>query len=209
MAGTVNTKVDMANLALAHLKEPRISDFDYSSVASRWFKDHYEAYRDAYMSMHDWDFATALASLPAETTSPPFRWKYQYRKPDDCIRIGIQTEDGKRTGRVVPYEIVGQRIMTDCEAPFKLRYVKRVINEAEFSPLFVHGFALFLASGCAHIITGKNNKAENLSIRANDALDRAGMTDAQQGTPAPALELELIEERWNQYNDAWAPDRRF
>lgn len=195
MSGTVNTPVDMANLALAHLKGSPIRDFDFSSVASRWFRSHYAAHRDTYLGMHDWDFATGLINLPADTTKPPFRWTYQYRKPVDCLRIPQQTEGGRPDGNLIPHEVVGQYIMTDWKAPFPLRYIKRVVKEAEFSPLFVHGFALFLASGCAHVITGKNSRAEALRQAATDAFDQAGTYDAMQGTPLPAVNLDIIEDR--------------
>ncbi len=185
----------MANLALAHLKEAPIRDFDFSSVASRWFRNHYAAHRDAYLAMHDWDFATGLASLPAETQKPPFRWAYQYKKPNDALRIMQQTLDGRPDGRIVRFEVVGTRIMSDREPPFPLRYIRRVTREADFSPLFVHGFALFLAAGCAHVITGKNSRSEALRQAAAEAFDRAGTHDAGQGTPLPMVDLDIVTGR--------------
>ncbi|MCX2721839.1 hypothetical protein [Roseibium salinum] len=195
MSGTVNTSVEMANLALAHLKEAPIRDFDFSSVASRWFRNHYAAHRDAYLAMHDWDFATQLTRLPAEAGKPPFRWSYQYMKPADCLRIPQQSVNGEASGRIISFEVVGQRIMTDHPPPFPLRYVRRVTREAEFAPLFVHGFSLFLAAGCAHVITGKNSRAEALRLAAREAFDRAGSLDARQGTPLPMVDLEIITDR--------------
>ena len=147
MSGTVNTAVEMANLALAHLKEAPIRDFDFSSVASRWFRNHYGAHRDAYLAMHDWDFATALAWLPEEAEKPPFRWGRQYGKPVDCLRIPLQSENGDADGALIPFEVVGQKILTNHAPPFPLRYIRRVVREVDFSPLFVNGFALFLAAG--------------------------------------------------------------
>jgi len=195
MSGTVNTSVEMANLALAHLKEAPIRDFDFTSVASRWFRNHYAAHRDAYLAMHDWDFAMELVNLPVETDKPPFRWAYQYKKPADSLRIPQQTEDGEADGSIIPFEVVGQRIMTDRAPPFSLRHIRRVIREAEFSPLFVHGFSLFLAAGCAHVITGKNSRAEALRQAAREAFDQAGTFDAMQGTPLPMIDLNIITDR--------------
>ncbi len=195
MSGTVNTAVEMANLALAHLKEAPIRDFDFSSTASRWFRNHYAAHRDAYLAMHDWDFATELVNLPAETETPPFRWAYQYSKPADCLRLPVQTVEGKPSGQVIAFEVVGQKIVSDHAPPFPLRYIRRVTREAEFPPLFVHGFALFLAAGCAHVITGKNSRAEALRQAATEALDRAGTFDAAQGTPLPMIDLDIITDR--------------
>ncbi len=195
MSGTVNTSVEMANLALAHLKEAPIRDFDFSSVASRWMRNHYAAHRDAYQAMHDWDFATELVNLPADAEKPPFRWRYRYRRPDKALRLPQQTIGGRPDGAIVPYEVVGQWIMTDQPPPFALRYIKRVEREAEFSPLFVHGFGLFLASGCAHVITGKNSRAEALRQAATEAFDQAGVADALQGTPLPMVELDIVTDR--------------
>lgn len=195
MSGTVHAAVEVANLALAHLKEAPIRTFDYSSVASRWFKNHYAAHRDAYLAQQDWDFATSLVQLPAETVQPPFRWTYQYRKPSDCLRVPQQTVDGKPDGQLIRLEVVGQKILTDQTPPFPLRYIRRVTRESEFPPLFVHGFALFLAAACAHVITGKNSRAEALRQAALDALEKAGGYDAAQGTALPMIDLDIITQR--------------
>ncbi|KZM47497.1 hypothetical protein [Labrenzia sp. OB1] len=195
MSGTVNTAVDVANLALAHLKEAPIRDFDYSSVASRWFRNHYASFRDAYLAQHDWDFAIELTRIGADGVSPPFRWKYRYRKPNDALRIPQQTVDGAPDGALIRFEVAGQWIMTDRAPPLPLRYISRVTRESEFSPLFVHGFALFLASGCAHVITGKNSRAQELREAASQALESAETYDAGQGTPLPMADLEIIEGR--------------
>ena len=96
--GTINTAVEMANLALAHLKEVPIRDFDFSSVASRWFRSHYAAYRDAYLALHDWDFAMRLAPLPAEVEAPPFRWRYQYKAADRLLAHSSAECPGKSGG---------------------------------------------------------------------------------------------------------------
>lgn len=195
MSGTVHTSVEMANLALAHLKETSISDFDYTSVASRWFNNNYAAHRDAYLAQHDWDFATALVHLPVETATPPFRWNYQYQKPADCLRLPQQTVDGMPDGQTIPHEVIGQKIFTDQVAPFPLRYIRRITREAEFPPLFVHGFALFLAAGCAHLITGKNSVAEAMRQASREAFVQAVANDAIQGTPLPMIDLDIIEDR--------------
>lgn len=195
MSGTVHSSVEMANLAIAHLRETPISDFDYSSVASRWFKNNYAAHRDAYLAQHDWDFATALVYLPVETVSPPFRWTYQYQQPADCLRLPQQTVDGMPNGRIIPHEVVGQKILTDQAAPFPLRYIRRVTSEATFPPLFVNGFSLYLAAGCAHVITGKNSRAEALRQAASEVFAQAGRHDAIQGTPLPMIDLDIITDR--------------
>lgn len=195
MSGTVHTAIDVANLALAHLKEAPIRDFDFSSVASRWFRNNYAVHRDAYLARHDWNFATTLVNLPVETVKPPFRWAYQYAKPADCLRIPQQTEGGEPDGQLIAFEVVGGKIFSNHEAPFPLRYIKRVTREAEFPPLFVHGLALFLASSCAHVITGKNSRAESLRQAAQDVFEHAGSNDAAQGTPLPMVDLDIITNR--------------
>lgn len=195
MSSTVTTAVEMANLALAHLKEAPLRDLDFSSVGARWFRNHYAAHRDAYLAMHDWDFATSLAFLPAEAERPPFRWRHQYRKPADCLRIPLQTAGGAASGTPVAYEIVGQRLLSDQPPPFPLRYIRRIEREADFPPLFVQGFALFLAAGCAHVLTGKASLADALRQASRKAFETAAAADARQGTPLPMIDLEIVTER--------------
>ncbi|MEJ8474596.1 hypothetical protein [Roseibium algae] len=195
MAGTVNTKVDMANLALSHLKEPAIQDFDFSSVASRWFRNNYVAKRDAYLAMHDWDFAMGLAMIGADTIRPPFRWRFQYSLPSDFLRLPVQTENGDHNGHRIKAEVVGAKLMTDYQPPFPLRYVARVDSEARFPPLFVNGFSFFLAAGAAHVIAGKNSLVQTMQEAAESSLDLAGTVDAEQSTPEPMEVPEIITER--------------
>ncbi len=180
MAGTVKTPVDMANRALQKLSEPPIQAFDTSSTASRWFKSNYEAYRDSLIAMHDWDFAVALKSVAKETSTPVFRWKYQYGLPADFLRLPIQRKDGSVNGPRIPLEVIGQKIMTDEEPPFPLRYVRRVTTENEFSALFVEAFALWLAAGAAHVITGKNSLVQTLQQQTEKMISEAKRADAMQ-----------------------------
>jgi hypothetical protein len=195
MAGTVNMPVDMANLALAHLKEPGIQAFDGSNTASRWFRANYAAKRDVALARADWDFAVKLATLGVSTTTPPFRWKYQYKLPADCIRIPQQTEGGRPDGAWLKYEVIGNHLMTDEKAPFCLRYVHRVASEFYFPPLFIDAFSYLLAGGVAHVIASKNSLVQTMMEAATAAFDQAAAKDAMQSTAQPNAQAEILQDR--------------
>ena len=192
MAGTVYTPVDMVNLALSHIDEPRIQALDSTNKASRWFLQHYQAHRDAVLAMHDWDFALRLANLPADVARPPFRWDYQYQLPADWARIPGQREKGERDGPRIKFEVIGGKLMTDYEAPFPLRYVSKDVREADFSPLFVTAFGLYLAAACAHLLAGKNSLADRLDQKFREAIDAAQVADAITGEPAPMEDSDAV-----------------
>lgn len=195
MAGTVNTPVEMANLALAHLKEPGIQALDGSNTASRWFRANYAAKRDAALARADWDFALKLTALAAESTAPPFRWANQYKLPADCIRVPQQTEAGRPDGRWLTYEIIGDRLMSDAAAPFYLRYVHRVASESSFSPLFVEAFSYALAGGVAHVIASKNSLVQTMLEASEMAFERAVAQDTAQGTAHPNAQADILFDR--------------
>ena len=111
------------------------------------------------------------------------------------MRIPQQNVLGKVGGSSIPHEISGRRLLSDHGPPFPFRYVGRISRETDFSPLFVHGFAQFLAAGCAHVITGKNSRAVVLKEAAEDALKQAGLVDTLQGTPLAVLEPDIIAQR--------------
>ncbi|WP_150524027.1 hypothetical protein [Roseibium sediminis] len=195
MAGTVNTEVDMANEALAHLKEPAISAFDKSSTAARWFSQHYHKRRDMMLAKHEWDFALDLVRLGEDGAKPAFRWARQFRLPHDCLRVPLQTEGGRRDGAPIPLEVMGGKILTDAPAPFHLRYVRRIDRESEFSPLFVEAFSYYLAAGAAHVIAGKNSLVQTMTQEAERVLSEARATDAMQSTPQLEIMPEVIAVR--------------
>lgn len=195
MAGTVNTEVDMANEALAHIKEAPISGFDGSNSAARWFSQHYKTKRDIFLAKHEWDFALGLVRLGEDGQQPAFRWDRQFKLPHDCLRVPTQTEGGRRDGRPIELEVVGSMLMTNAQAPFHLRYVRRITTESSFSPLFVEAFGYYLASGVAHVIAGKNSLVQTMEAQADRALSNARSVDAMQSTPQRAYDLEVIEVR--------------
>ena len=47
------------------------------------------------------------------------------------------TSEGKQNGALIAFELEADKILTDALSPVKLRYIRRVGNEAQFDPLFV------------------------------------------------------------------------
>lgn len=196
MVATVSSPVEMANLALGHLKEPTIGAFDSTNVVTRWFRDHYKFSRHAVLARHRWNFAAARAVLSPTGSTPAFEWAYEYQIPSDCLRLFYPiTLDGKRRSAPIDHEVEGRKILTNKSTALYIRYVQDITNEGLFDPLFVEAFAFYLAAGCAHVITSKNSLVQTMQDAFRRSVDDAGKVDAMQGTPDPEITSDYITVR--------------
>ena len=191
MGGIVKTAVDMANRALAELEAPPLQSFEGADPKARWFRANYETFRDELLALHDWDFALSLVRLPADTIAPPYRWAHQYTLPADMLRLPVQRADGSAHGKRLQYEVIGRKLMADVEPPFRLRYVRRVASEFEFSAAFVNAFAFYLAAGCCHVVTSKNSLKQTLQEQARRAIAEARLQDARQSGVRPQSDFDV------------------
>lgn len=199
MVSTVTSEVEMANLALARLKEPGISAFDTSSVASRWFSQNYMPARRSALARHRWNFAQTRTVLSPTGTAPAFEWSYAYNLPSDCMRLYPITRDGKRASALIDHEVEGNQILTNTGPALYIRYVKDIENEALFDPLFVEAFSFHLAAGVAHVLTSKNSLVQTMQQAFRDVLAEARRNDAMQGEPDPEPVSDYILTRYESW----------
>jgi hypothetical protein len=177
-------EVAIANIALDMLQETPLGSFEEASSAARWFKRNYDPARDQMLRIHPWNFAMRRASLPAASPAPAFEWSAAYDLPSSpwCLRLMPLTDDGKATGRMVPYSIEGRQVLCNMSAPLKVRYIARV-DEAEFDAAFVQAFAAMLAARAAHWITGKASMVDRLDKVAREAMEMARLIDGFEEGP--------------------------
>jgi hypothetical protein len=139
--------------------------------------------RDGLLRSHAWNFAIELATVSKMTDDPAFGWKYQYAMPADCLRILPLTKNGMRNGASLRYEIIGRTIQTDEISPIKIRYIKRVEDDAMFDASFTELLGVMLAMRMAHFLTGKQSYVERLKVEAQTLMNHAPMIDGMEGTP--------------------------
>lgn len=185
----MTSATDIANRALDILKEAPISSIEDARPIAMWLKRNFDVTRDALLEESEWNFALKRASLPASSTAPAFGWQKQYQLPGDCIRVIPLTADGSFEGTPVPFEVEDGKILTDAEAPLKVRYVYRNENYAAYPATFQQALSAKLAMKMAHWLTGKSSFVQIAEGMYRDAMSKAWLSDAAQGSvPRPADE---------------------
>lgn len=195
MASGILTETAVFNMVLDHLAEESVLSPDDDKTVARWLKRNVPIERDVLLAMHPWNFAIKRAQLAADTATPAFEWNYQYRTPNDCLRVLPITNDGTRDGYPIPFTIEGDMILTDATAPLKVRYIRRVTNPGQWTAPFGTLLAAILAAKAAHWLTGKAGLAKALDEKIPNLLARTTLADALEGDPEPVESSDIINVR--------------
>jgi hypothetical protein len=195
-AVTLNTDVEVANLALDMVKEAPITDMNENRAASRWMNRNFVPTRNLVLTAHVWKFAMKRAEIAASATAPAFEWKYAYPKPEDCLRVLPLRQNGLMNGRLIPHAVEGSDILTNATSPIRIRYISVVENVAEWPIHFVEAVAARLAAGIAHTLSGKTTMVEISEQRYRAALTMAASIDSAEGTHAQQYATDYDDARW-------------
>lgn len=191
----MTTDTDICNLALDILKESPISSIDDARPVAMWCKRNFSVSRDSLLVRADWNFALKRASLPADVTPPAFGWGVSYTLPADCLRLIPLTQCGNYEGRPIPHEVEDGKILTNANAPLKIRYVARVEAYASYPAVFIEALAGYMAMKCAHWVTGKQGYQQIAQGLFAEAMRNAWLVDAIEGTSPRAADNEWVAQR--------------
>ena len=196
MTPTVQSEVEVANLALDILKEAPIVSMDESRTAARWMRRNFVPVRNLVTIAHVWKFAMDRAVLAEDAIPPEFDWKHRYRKPSDCLRVLPLRVGGTLDGRLITHIVENDYILTNASAPLYIRYLKAVPDVAEWPPTFVDAVAAKLASKCAHLLTGKQAMVELATAQFQQSLQFAASIDSAEGTHAQQYATSYDDARY-------------
>lgn len=191
----MTTETDIINRALDILKEAPISSVNDQRPIAMAMKRNFATTRDALLEEAEWNFAIRRHSLPASEPAPAFGWQYAYTLPPETIRVIPLTDDGSSEGSPVPFEVEYGQILTDAAAPLKVRIVTRVEDYARYPATFQTALSAKLAMTIAHWLTGKTNFAQIATALYREALEKAWLSDAIQGTSPRAADDEWVNSR--------------
>lgn len=170
--------VGICNRALQKLGAKRITAIDQDSVNARACNTCYEPIRDAELEDHDWNFAVEIASLAADSTEPAWGKSYRYALPSDFIRLCEDYEEDNVNTK--DWVIQGRYIYTDESAPLYIRYIKRVTDPNEMTPLFREAVSSKMALELCEELSQSNVKKEALERGYTDVIRRAKKSNAFQ-----------------------------
>ena len=151
----------MCNLALSHISQAAdvtsIRPPDGTIAADKCFQ-FFDQARDELLEMHAWKFATARRAL-VEVTNPVQHWAFAYQLPTDSIRpLAVLLTDSSDDERGYPFAVEtngGVMLLYTNVENAVLKYIWRVTNPGNWSPLFTTAMSWLLAHYIAGPITKK------------------------------------------------------
>ena len=180
---------DIANLALQHLGEFRISSIDATGdKISRTCGLNYPQARDEALQTAPWSCAKKQVALSKLSAVPLHKWRAAYQLPPDFIRLTeiggfnawYPSEYFDRMGNTL---MLGGDWWNDDEASntLSIEYVFRQEDTSTYDPLLVECIALLMAAKMARSITGSDSAARALRQEYERVtLPRARTLNAQQ-----------------------------
>lgn len=120
----------------------------------------------------------AILALPVENT-PAFGWSYQYKLPQDCLKLlGIGSP-----GDDYDYDVEGGYILTDYnfEGKLPIRYIRDVKDPNEYDALFIKYFSTLLAVELASDVN-KNSELRNLMEELSSMYKQMAQTASSNET---------------------------
>jgi hypothetical protein len=147
--------------------------------------------RDALLSAHPWNFATAQATLPRLAATPVADFAYAFQLPADFLRA-LSAGPGPHS-RGLDYRIFERRLLANSEQAV-LTYVFRP-DESGFPPFFDQALIARLAAEFCLPITEATTRGEALAHAAEAEFRRAKLIDAQQETVGGIDDFTLVEAR--------------
>ena len=173
------SKTTVVNLALRELGTYRIDDVDTTdSPEAQVARDLWEATRLLALSMHEWTFAAAFATLQPLADPPPGLYGYAYQLPGDVLYLGTISERPSLDPILRDFEMIGSQIWTD-KAPLYCSYTRDHTIVGQWPAWFVDYMVATLASRmCSPLKTMVER--DRLEKLADMRLGRARSIDSTQ-----------------------------
>ena len=195
---SLQSKIGIWNAAVDLLKEAPIDNVTDDRPMAKWLSRNYDQKRDYLLERLNWKFAMKRAAIAASTEVPAWGWSYRYPLPDDCLKVIPPTYDGTFMGKPIPYEIESDvngrtAIMTDVQAPLRIRYIRRVTVEGQFSNGFCELFAARLAAEMCHWVSGKASLLDLMLKREREIMNDVKSTEAFVLSGGEYYDSDIVE----------------
>ena len=150
----------------------------------------YPSTRDEIVAAAEWNFAKGRASLSRLAAAPVFEFDYQYELPSDpyCLRV-VELYDSDSE-----WKVEGRQLLTNDDTA-KIRYMKRVIDTALFSPMFVKSLQFYLASLGAFPVMRDGTLTTKYYQMYLNTISEARTMNSMEGTADEIENNELINVR--------------
>lgn len=180
----MSSAVEVCNIALGKLGEPRITSLTDDTRTARDCNAHYEFVRRRELRKHIWNFAKTRVILAPDSAAPAFEYDYQFSLPSDWIRTHPRVED-------TDWVTEGRKIYTNLSDTLELLYIRDVEDVNQWDTLFLEVVACSLAVDLAEPLTQSSAKKNTMSQEYKAALVEARKVNAFEHVPE-----EMPEDPW-------------
>lgn len=182
--------VQVANRALSKIGAARIISLsDDNKQARACASCIYDIIEDE-LRAHRWQFAIKRTELAALSAAPTFGYQYQYAVPADFLRIDMVNDqypsavmDDYIGAEYLDWTLEGNVILTDIQAPLKLRYIASVQDPSIWDSSFREAVAARVAMEICEELTQSNEKKQFSQTDYRRAISQAIRTGAIEKPP--------------------------
>ncbi|QMP81508.1 tail tubular protein A [Escherichia phage vB_EcoM_APEC] len=166
-----NTKVSIANYALALIGSEPIQDFESSVKNAKLIRSMYDIKRRALLRDHPWSFARKRIKIAPSAEKPDFGYSNKFALPRDFIRLLDPNQ--------FDFTIEGAYVLVNAEE-LQLSYIYDCDNEAIWDDSFALCMSYALGADLCKPITGSDSSRDTLLIMLRDELRAAKSINGQQ-----------------------------
>lgn len=182
--------IQVANRALTKLGAARIISLDDDNKQARAIKSCFDDLLYDELRAHRWSFAIKRTALSADDAAPAFGYDHQYTLPADFLRLDMIddrypdiTMDNYIGSEVVDYVLEGGKILTNLNAPLKVRYGAKIDDPALWDINFREALACRIAAEICEDLTQSNPKRELAWNEYKMAISKAMRSNAIERLP--------------------------
>jgi len=190
------TKTQIFNLALAHIGEPGIANFQIAGAPARNARLIYDDIRDQVIHEFPWNFATRYDSAAALAETPSWHWQNAYVMPSDYLRVLRIQGDLRRDWEVADMDDKTV-LMCNISSPINFKYIRRVTNVSRYSPNFVSALAARLAIELVIPLGKRLTLMDSLRTIYMAKMSLARTVDSQEKTPEIIQANDWTDARMN------------
>lgn len=173
--------VGICNRALQKLGANRITLITENSPNAQSCNTAYEPVRDALLEAHRWSFAISREQLSADVDVPEFGRARSFTLPANCLRVIPPYPEENINDR--DWIIEGNKIYTNDIAPLNVRFIRKVTDPNEMTPLFREALSASMAFEMAEEITQSNSKKDSARQDLRDKILEGKKKNAIESIP--------------------------
>lgn len=181
---------DICNMALSQIGVGLISDVTEDTPEAVICNARYADLRNACLRAHPWNFATKYATVAKTTSTPAWRWSFEYVLPADCLRVLELADVGDQ------YELVsGRKLLSNHDSPLNLKYTSEVQDPSLMDASFKQAWATLMASELSISISKDSARATALYNLYREKLTDARFYESLEKGPEQLASGTYLEAR--------------